>query len=582
MSLRTSAAARAGTVAVTMIVTACAGAAATGEPEIGGLRLAVASEGRESYLGDYLAGNFARDIGEVAAAAGYFESALVGAPGNVELLEELFLLTVAAGEFESALRRARELVGARSEADEARLLLAAKAARDGDPAAARAQLEAVGERGIAALATPFLDAWAIFAGDATAVEDAILRLEQAEPLGPLNDYHESMLLHLAGRPAEGLKVLEGTVADNPRVPSRMAQAYAGMLAATGARDRAIAFLEEQVADATEQPHIARSLEVLRSGSEPLLPFADAVGGMADALLGIAEALHQERGGQRAIFYARAAQFLDPELDDAALLVGDIMAEQDNQEAAIAAYQRIGEGSPLHYAGQLRIARSLYQLERHEEAFDTLEELGRKVPDRVDALVQLGDLLRREEEYERAERAYSRAIERTGGAVGPEDWSLFYTRGITRERTDRWPEAEADFLKALELQPEQPFVLNYLGYSWVDMGMHLDRAKGMLNRAVELRPNDGFIVDSLGWVHYRLGDYRDAVEQLERAVELEPGDPVINDHLGDAYWRVGRTREARYQWERALTLEPEEDVEEAIRKKLEDGLPARDGTEIDPT
>ena len=103
------------------------------------------------------------------------------------------------------------------------------------------------------------------------------------------------------------------------------------------------------------------------------------------------------------------------------------------------------------------------------------------------------------------------------------------------------------------------MLNYLGYSWVDMGMNLDQAKGMLNRAVELRPNDGFVVDSLGWVYFRLGEYQNAVEQLERAVELEPGDPVINEHLGDAYWRVGREREARFQWRRALSLEPEADA-----------------------
>jgi Flp pilus assembly protein TadD len=116
------------------------------------------------------------------------------------------------------------------------------------------------------------------------------------------------------------------------------------------------------------------------------------------------------------------------------------------------------------------------------------------------------------------------------------------------------------------------VLNYLGYSWVDMSRNLDRAKGMLHRAVELRPDDGFIVDSLGWVYFRLGEYDAAVEQLERAVELEPGDPVINDHLGDAYWRVGRHREARYQWRRALTLEPEEDTVAQIEEKLRDGLP----------
>ena len=186
------------------------------------------------------------------------------------------------------------------------------------------------------------------------------------------------------------------------------------------------------------------------------------------------------------------------------------------------------------------------------------------------MIELGNLLRRDELYDRAEVAYSRAIDRI---ADPESkhWSLYYSRGITYERTQRWPKAEADFLFALELQPEQPFVLNYLGYSWVDQGLNLDQAKDMLHRAVEARPEDGFIVDSLGWVYYRLGDIDQAVEHLERAVELQPGDPVINDHLGDAYWRVGREREANFQWRRALTLDPEDDLIETIREKLESGL-----------
>jgi Flp pilus assembly protein TadD len=276
----------------------------------------------------------------------------------------------------------------------------------------------------------------------------------------------------------------------------------------------------------------------------------------------------------AVVYARLALFARPELAEAALLIGDMMAEQENFEAAIEAYRAVGSDSPLSFLADLRRARALHGMERQDEAFKLLEGLAAAEPERIDALVQLGDLLRRDDRYAESEKAYSRAIARIG-EPGPEHWTLFYARGITYERTKRWPQAEKDFLYALELEPEQPFVLNYLGYSWVDMGMHLDRAKGMLYRAVELRPDDGFIVDSLGWVHFRLGDYHAAVEQLERAVELEPGDPVINDHLGDAYWRVGRQREARYQWRRALTLEPEEDTVADIEAKLRQGLPKPD-------
>jgi Flp pilus assembly protein TadD len=296
--------------------------------------------------------------------------------------------------------------------------------------------------------------------------------------------------------------------------------------------------------------------------------------MADALWGIAQALHQEQGGARAVLYARLALFLKPDLAEATLLIGDVYVDQQNFDAAIDTYAGIDDASPISFAGKLRIASALHELDRKEQAFELLEGLVDAEPERIQALVQLGNLLRRDEDYARAEGAYSRAVERLG-TPEREDWTLFYARGIAYERTKQWPEAEADFLQALELEPEQPFVLNYLGYSWVDKGMNLDEARGMLDRAVALRPDDGFIVDSVGWVHYRLGEYPQAVETLERAVELEPGDPVINDHLGDAYWRVGRQREARYQWQRALSLEPDEELIEAIEQKLKTGLPAPD-------
>jgi Flp pilus assembly protein TadD len=155
--------------------------------------------------------------------------------------------------------------------------------------------------------------------------------------------------------------------------------------------------------------------------------------------------------------------------------------------------------------------------------------------------------------------------------GRSDWSTYYARGISYERAKQWPKAEADFKKALELFPDQPLVLNYLGYSWVDQGMNVPEAFKMLRRAVELRPTDGYIIDSLGWAYYRLGQYPEAVRELEKAIELKASDPVNNDHLGDAYWRVGRKLEAKFQWNHARDLNPEPEDLERILKKIEHGL-----------
>lgn len=529
----------------------------------------------DSSFGDYLAGNYALDTGELADAATYFENALAENPDNLDLLRQVYLLTLADGRYDKALEQARQLVELDPEAEEAHLLLALEQARVQQFDAARAPLRGLGDQGIAGLAAPFLDAWAIFgSGGPKATDDALARLDAGESLGPLNNFHGAMLLDLGGQLDDAEEALRTSLPETGPAPVRIVQAYASVLARQDQRDQAVGLVAEQLAERGEQPILTNVLIALEADQMPEPPFSDAKGGMADALLGIAEALHQERGSARAVLYARLALFLRPDLAEGSLLIGDILAEQENYDNAIEVYDTVPPNSPMAYAAGLRTANALHSMEQPEEAYDRLQALAEGDSKRIEALVQLGNLLRRDEAYDRAEVAYSEAIDRIQQPER-EHWTLYYARGISYERTERWPNAEADFLHALELEPEQPFVLNYLGYSWVDMGTNFDQAKGMLNRAVELRPNDGFIVDSLGWVHYRLGEYGDAVDRLERAVELEPGDPVINDHLGDAYWRVGRQREARYQWRRALSFDPEDDVEAQIVDKLKSGLPETD-------
>ena len=219
--------------------------------------------------------------------------------------------------------------------------------------------------------------------------------------------------------------------------------------------------------------------------------------------------------------------------------------------------------------RLRIASNLDRLDRTEEALTRLAALANDQPDQAEALINMGDILRRHERFDEAVQAYDRAVARIP-KLEKRHWRLLYSRGIALERSKKWARAEADLLKALEFDPDQPFVLNYLGYSWVEKGMHLERARDMIKTAVKLRPNDGYIVDSLGWVLYQGGEYEAAVRELERAVELRPEDPIINDHLGDALWRVGRQQEARFQWRRALGLDPEPDTVPTIENKLKQG------------
>ncbi|MGH6929358.1 MAG: tetratricopeptide repeat protein, partial [Dongiaceae bacterium] len=314
------------------------------------------------------------------------------------------------------------------------------------------------------------------------------------------------------------------------------------------------------------------LPVLLERKESTPVIASAREGLAEAFFDLASILYQEEARDMAMVYTRLALDLRPDFPAAQVLLGDLMAADRHYDAAVAVYKSVEQKSPFGWQARLALADSLNRIERTQEAVTLLEEMGKERQDSADAPMMLGDILRGAERFSEASKAYEDAMARIG-ELKPQHWSLLYYRGITYERSNQWDRAEADFQKALEFEPDQPYVLNYLAYSWVDKGKNYDRALTMLNKAVEQKPEDGYIVDSLGWVYYRLGKYDLAVEQLERAIELVPQDPVINDHLGDAYWRVGRHNEARFQWRRALNLEPEKDQIAPIESKLEKGLPA---------
>jgi tetratricopeptide (TPR) repeat protein len=294
------------------------------------------------------------------------------------------------------------------------------------------------------------------------------------------------------------------------------------------------------------------------------------GGAAEVLFGLGAALGRQGGEDLGLVYLQLALYLDPEHPLALLSLGDLYEALKKPAQAIEIFSRVPDNSPLKRSAEVQRGLNLDAIERTDEARRLLEKLIADKPDDIEAISALGNVLRVRKRYPEAAEAYGKAIARVCEPTR-QHWTLFYFRGICYERAKQWPLSEKDFEKALELFPDQPQVLNYLGYSWVDQGLHLDKALGMIRRAVELRPNDGYIVDSLGWAYYRLGRFEDATKELERAIELRPEDPVINDHLGDAYWKVGRQLEARFQWRHALDMKPEPEELPKIEAKLKEGL-----------
>jgi Flp pilus assembly protein TadD len=293
-------------------------------------------------------------------------------------------------------------------------------------------------------------------------------------------------------------------------------------------------------------------------------------GLAEVFYSLGEALSSE--SSVGAIYLQLALYMQPDFPFALATLAHVYEGAKRYESAIAAYDRIPKGTPLDSSVEIRKALNLNQLERIDEAKTVLEEIAKRDPEDTKALDALGSIMRGHKRYAEAVDYYNRVITILGKPQ-PKHWQYYYARGTSYERLKKWPQAEADLKVALKLSPDQPLVLNYLGYSWIDQSRNLKEGMAMIEKAVKAKPDDGYIVDSLGWAHFRLGNYKDAVKHLERAVELRPEDPVLNDHLGDSLWRVGREREARFQWEQALTLKPEPEDSEKIKKKLDKGLPA---------
>jgi tetratricopeptide (TPR) repeat protein len=529
----------------------------------------MAQKAGDAKLGAYLAARVAGADRDLGAAVEYYDQVLMVDPDNPEILSAASLFMLADGQVEKAIAAAERLLEYRPDDGTALLLASVGKMTEGDYAGAAELVANVPLTGINRLLGPLVEAWVLVGLEQ--VDNAFAALEKLSinsSFAPTQIYHTALIMEFDGRfedaEAQFQIMLEGGVS------SRGIEAYGGFMETQGRGDEAATLYQNFLAVVPEDEIIGAALTHQQSGAPAPTLLADVRAGLAEAFQGLAASLTQEKALNPARNFAQLALYLRPDLEPAMTVLANTMEQEELWPLANEILAKVPADSAYSWGARMRTAVNLGRMDEIDAAAAILEQMAEERPDGVDALISLGDIMRSARRFEDSVAAYDRAVDRIE-ELSQGDWVLLYARGTVLERSGNWERAEADFLGALELEPDQPFVLNYLGYSWVEMGRNLEEATEMIERAVAQRPTAGFIVDSLGWGHYMMGNYEEAVRQLERAVQLTPGDSTINEHLGDAYWRVGRKREATFQWQHALDLGPEDDQLPIVLKKLEQGL-----------
>ncbi len=520
------------------------------------------SPGRSNFtpsgaFGAYLSGRFAVQRADLDLAADKLE--LAAKDGAVrEVTTQAFIAAVMAGRAD-----ATRLAGSLPDNPVAQLVLADEDVQAGRWDNAEARFAGLPTQGITQVLRPLLVAWAQAGAGRTAAA-----LSTLQPFFDGGRYkgvmalHAAMIADIGGQAQDAARLYRLAQVEYGALNLRLGVVLASWQARQGYMTEAQRIIRE-LGNGNGDLAMAR-LSLEADASRPAV--RNAADGIAEAYLAMGATLRQQNSADTAQVLLRLALAMRPDFTAARMLLADVQDTARRPRAALDTLAPVSPTDPLVPVVRLRQAALQEALGQSDDSMRLLETLAREYPDRPEPLTQAGDALRRKSRFPEAVAMYDRAVARIG-TPSRANWPLFYERAVAHERAGRWPQAEADFEFALRLAPEQPSVLNYLGYAWTEQNRNLDRARQMIQRAVELRPQEASFIDSLGWVMLRQGDGPGALKNLERAVELQPEDPVINGHLGDALAAVGRWREAEFQWRRALNLKPEAEEEKRINAKL---------------
>ncbi|MFT5064448.1 MAG: tetratricopeptide (TPR) repeat protein [Yoonia sp.] len=525
----------------------------------------------EPKAGAYLAARQAAFTNDFETAARYFTQALIGDPTSPYLLENALVSYVALGDFERATPIATLMAQSGIKSQMAHIVLSVDAATQDDWDKVFSQLE--GGQEIGPLVDGLTQSWGyVGKGQMSAALESFDMLTETAGLGAYTLYNKALAFSYVGDFEGADAIFAGSPENGIRYNRRSAIAHAQILSQLDRNADALALIDGVFGPQTDPTLVEMRAVLTTDATLPFTYVRSAQDGLSEVYLIVAQALLRDGNDDYTLRYARAAVALNAANTDAVLLAADLLENLGQYDLATSTYSTVAPSDPAHQSAELGRSEALRKAGRTEAAIEALQTLARTYPDMPRVHATAGDAYRESGDFNAAKTSYTKALKLYDDA-DPLKWFIYYTRGITHHTLDDWPSAEADFRAALALRPDQPQVLNYLGYSMVERGINLDEALTMIETAVGSEPQNGAIVDSLGWVLFQRGEFDAAVGHLENAAALLPVDPIINDHLGDAFWAVGRVIEAEFQWNRALSFDPLEADAARIRSKLEIGLDA---------
>lgn len=526
--------------------------------------------------GSYLSGRYAANTGDFDKANYFLTRTMRDDPKNMEIAGYAYRMRLISGEMDEASKLAQKLYDSKDVESNPEIMMLLSYVKNKEYAKAREVLTTFKKSGFNVVILPLMEAWLNVAEEKLdhpiAMGDVV---KHAPEFAPFVFYQTAVINDLAGFEDVAAHQYEQALEFSKGMPFRVVEMLANLYLRQGKTEKAAALYKtfnEQNSEAAMLLPMLNNIKKDAPAPERLL--GNAQQGMAEIFFSTASILHNENLNEEALIYVQQVLYLHPELAAAQLLRGGILEDLGRYDDALKSYKSLTQGTTYYYKAQIRTAYVLNSMDRTDDALSLLDRLADEMPEGYQVQLTKGDILMRSKRFAEAEEAYRAAIALVKEPK-EEHWPIYYAHGISAERSGHWDIAEKDFQKALELEPEQPDVMNYLGYSWLTQNMRVKEAKELIEKAVAARPTDAHIIDSMGWLHYVNGQYDEAVSYLERAIEIMPTDPTVNDHLGDVYWRMGRKIEARFQWQRALIFGAEEDQANKISEKLENGLPPVD-------